>query len=252
LRTSAPGPKWLNRIVTLALLVVSVTTPATAQDEELRVLFIGNSLTYENNLPGILGALIDSAGLGPSNMARVAFPNFGLEDHWDEGTARAAIASQRWSVVAMQQGPSATEGRPSLLEFTDRFAPLIQKAGAKTALYMVWPSRARSFDFDGVSESYRMAADRVQGLLLPAGDAWRAAWRMDPTLPLYGPDGFHPSPTGSYLAALVMFERITGKSPIGLPGSVSVDTPSSFRIDLDPDTALLLQRSAAEANAAIE
>ena len=75
---------------------------------------------------------------------------------------------------------------------------------------------------------------------------------MDPALSLYGPDGFHPSPTGSYLAALVMFERITGKSPIGLPASLAVDTPSSFHIDLDPDTALLLQQAAAEANAAIE
>ena len=107
MRTRCPSP--LGKLLTVAVLVASLSSPATAQDEELRVLFVGNSLTYENNLPGILGALIDSSGLGPTTMARVAFPNFGLEDHWIEGTARAAIASQRWSVVAMQQGPSATE-----------------------------------------------------------------------------------------------------------------------------------------------
>ena len=75
---------------------------------------------------------------------------------------------------------------------------------------------------------------------------------MDPALSLYGPDGFHPSPTGTYLAALVMFEQITGRSPIGLPAAVAVDKPSPVRIDLDPGTALLLQRAAAEANAAIQ
>ncbi len=242
----------LRIVVAVALLVAGLAYRAEAQDEGLRVLFVGNSLTYQNDLPGILQALIDSAGLGPSTMARVAFPNFGLEDHWVDGTARTAISSQRWSIVALQQGPSATEGRPSLLEFTERFAPLIIGAGARPALYMVWPSRARAFDFDGVSESYRMAADLVGGLLFPVGDAWRAAWRMDSTLALYGPDGFHPSPSGSYLAALVMFEQITGRSPVGLPPALVVEAPSPIRIDLPPETAALLQRAAAEANAAVD
>ena len=244
--------RWMWIAVVVVLLAAGIANKAEAQDRELRVLFVGNSLTYQNDLPSILQALIDSAGLGPSTMARVAFPNFGLEDHWIDGTARAAIASRRWSIVAMQQGPSATEGRPSLLEFTERFAPLITGAGARPALYMVWPSRARAFDFDGVSESYRMAADLVGGLLFPVGDAWRAAWRMDSTLALYGPDGFHPSPSGSYLAALVMFEQITGRSPVGLPPALAVETPSRVRIDLPPETAALLQRAAAEANAAVE
>ena len=48
---------------------------------------------------------------------------------------------------------------------------------------------------------------RSKGLLLPAGDAWRAAWAADARLPLYGPDGFHPSPMGTYLAALVIYEN---------------------------------------------
>lgn len=248
----------LRIALAVVLLAAGLANKAEAQDRDLRVLFVGNSLTYQNDLPSILQALIDSAGLGPSTMARVAFPNFGLEDHWVDGTARTAISSQRWSIVALQQGPSATEGRPSLLEFTERFAPLITGAGARPALYMVWPSRARAFDFDGVSESYRMAADLVGGLLFPVGDAWRAAWRMDSTLALYGPDGFHPSPSGSYLAALVMFEQITGRSPVGLPPALDVDAPASapapapVRIDLPPETAALLQRAAAEANAAVE
>ena len=54
----------------------------------------------------------------------------------------------------MQQGPSATEGRPSLLEYAEFFADEIRAVGAEPALYMVWPSQARSFDFEGVSDSY--------------------------------------------------------------------------------------------------
>ena len=77
----------------------------------------------------------------------------------------------------------------------------------------VWPSAARRGDFDRVAESYRGAADLIGGDLFPVGEAWRAAWARDPALPLYGPDGFHPSPLGSYLAALVIFEALTGRLP---------------------------------------
>ena len=82
---------------------------------------------------------------------------------------------------------------------------------------MVWPSRERFGDFDGVRASYANAAKDVNGLLLPAGDAWRAAWRRDKHLALYGADNFHPSPLGSYLAALVIVHRLTGGIP---PGAV--------------------------------
>ncbi len=210
----------------------------------LRVLFIGNSLTATNDLPGMVKALIDSAAAGPVSVTTVAYPNFGLEDHWQSGQARQAIREGRWDVVVLQQGPSATEGRPSLLEYSDRFASDIRAQGAEPALYMVWPAKARSFDFDGVRESYRMAAERVGGLLLPVGDAWSIAWATDSALPLYGPDEFHPSPMGSYLGALVMFGQFTNRSPVGLPGAV---TTRLGEVHVDPVTAALLQVAAAQA-----
>ena len=73
---------------------------------------------------------------------------------------------------------------------------------------MVWPSRSRRGDFEGVSQSYRAAAKAVGGLLLPAGDAWRSAWAIDERLALYSPDGLHPSNAGTYLAAVVTYQLI--------------------------------------------
>ena len=90
-----------------------------------------------------------------------------------------------------------------------------------------------------MSRSYAQAAESVTGMLMPVGEAWRGAWRRDPDVPLYGPDGFHPTPTGSYLAALVIFQQITGRSPVGLPAWTKISA----------DRALLLQEAAQEANA---
>ena len=110
----------------------------------------------------------------------VAKPDYSLEDHWNDREARRAIA-RGWDIVVLQQGPSALpESRVLLVEYAKRFDAEIRKTGARTALYMVWPSRARRGDFDGVSQSYAIAAKAVGGLLLPVGDAWRSAWAIDP------------------------------------------------------------------------
>lgn len=179
----------------------------------LAVLFIGNSLTAANDLPHLVQRFAGAAGVS-IDAAAVARPNFSLEDHWNDGEAARVIASRRWDLVVLQQGPSALpESRTLLVEFARRFDRLIRAARARPALYMVWPSSQRSADFDGVSDSYRAAAAAVNGTLLPAGDAWRAAWRINANLPLYGPDGFHPSQMGSVVAAMTIVRCLTGRTP---------------------------------------
>lgn len=203
--------------VLLALLAAAI---GFAQPTPLRVLFVGNSLTYANDLPGIVSAIARAEG-HPLICEMVAFPHVSLEDHWRRGEARAAIARGGWHTVILQQGPSALmESRALLVEYAKRFDREIRKSGASTALYMVWPSRQRRGDFPGTSTSYAAAARAVGGLLLPVGDAWREAWRIDAGLALYGTDGFHPSKLGSALAAIVIVEGLTGRVVRGLPPDV--------------------------------
>ena len=102
-----------------------------------------------------------------------------------------------------------------------RFAPsptgYLHVGGARTALYMVWPSRDRRQDSSGVSQSYRAAANAVNGLILPAGDAWSLVLQRRRELALYSDDGLHPTMAGTYLAALVIYHGIYDRSPAGLP-----------------------------------
>ncbi len=233
----------------VAALTCSLATTTSPVPAGLNVLFVGNSLTYTNDLPGMLEALVDSTAGGDRTIDAVTFPNFGLADHWVRGDAQRQIARGGWDIVAIQQGPSATEGRASLIEYAQLYGEEARRVSARVALYMVWPAQARFFDFDGVSQSHALAADSADGLLLPVGEAWRAAWSRDSTLALYGPDGFHPSPMATYLAALVIFEQVTGRTPIGLPASLSVRGSASAVVALEPAVARLLQEAAAEANA---
>jgi hypothetical protein len=225
--------------------VSTLKTPGPAN--ALRVLFVGNSLTYSNDLPSVVAALAKATGQKTLAYKTIAFPDFSLEDHWNKKDARRAIARGGWDCVVLQQGPSASrEGRALLLEYTRRFAEEIRRVDARPALYMVWPARSRVQDFKGVSESYRQAAEDVDGLVFPVGEAWLGAWKMNPGLELYSGDGLHPSQTGSYLAALVIYQQLYNRSPMGLPSKLQ--SGSGVKLEVPSEQAELMQQAAEDAN----
>jgi hypothetical protein len=213
----------------------------------VRILFVGNSLTYVNDLPFMVKALADSAGIDGVQVAQVAKPDYALEDHWNDGQARRVIETGGWHWVVLQQGPSAVlANRANLREWTATFSTLIRSKGGEPALYQVWPQLVNFTDFDASAESYRLAALDVNGLLLAAGNAWRAAWARNAATPLYSNDGLHPSVQGSYTAALTIFGGIFHRAVAGLPGGLTVPSGS---FQLTAAQALLLQESVDEVNA---
>jgi hypothetical protein len=109
---------------------------------------------------------------------------------------------------------------------------------------MTWPSSDQTALFPQVRTSSQVAAQSVDGgVFIPAGDAWRAALEEDPTLPLYGPDGYHPGYLGTYLAALVVYEKVTGHDARLLPGVAYV---SGANIGTPEQVVRMLQRVAHE------
>ena len=212
----------------------------------MRVLFLGSSLTYANDMPGIVQALAGAVG-ETLEVATVARGGACLEDHWRDGGALRAIEQGGWDVVALQQGPSSTpENRQHLRQWTRRFAAPVRQAGARPALYMVWPGPDRRGWFDAVRDSYRLAAEDVEGMLFPAGEALRTAGLRDPKARLFRRDGVHPSPTGSFTIALSIFGILYRRSPVGLPGRVRLRGGAVAQVP--PALAPLLQQAAAEAN----
>jgi hypothetical protein len=213
-----------------------------------RILFIGNSLTYVNDLPETLVRIASLSG-DTVRVKMSAFPDYALADHLSDGRSIQAIREGTWDYVVMQQGPSALpSNRDSLVGWSQRLAVDIRAARARPALYQVWPTSTRMFDFPNVRDSYRAAAIATEGKFFPAGEAWVEAWKRDSTLRLYGPDGIHPSPLGTYLAALVMYEQLTGRNALSLPAQLierwGLDPPTT----VPAATIVTLQQAAHAAN----
>ena len=198
----------------VALLLLAVLAPAHAQApaaKPLRILFVGNSLTYTGDIPGRLATLAAAMGR-KAEVDSVTAPGYSLEDHWREGRAQAAIL-RGWDVVVLQQGTSARHpDRAQLTEYARRFAQPIREAGAKPALYMVWPVSDRMQDFRGAIAAYREAAQAIDGILLPVGEAWLRALSADKRLRLYG-DVIHPASLGVDLAVLTIYLTLFPAGP---------------------------------------
>ncbi|BFG69126.1 hypothetical protein KACHI17_00070 [Sediminibacterium sp. KACHI17] len=198
-------------------LVLGCTKNKVAGRERniLNILFIGNSLTYINDVPALVKELgkLDSISI---DYKTISGPNYGLDDHLAEGMVQQEIKTGKYDYVVVQQGPSALpESQANLMHAIAKYKALCKEFNTKLAVYMVWPFQSRLFDLDNVIFSYSKAGKTHSALICAAGLAWKIAWSIDSSLSLYGPDGFHPNMKGSLLAAMVIYGTLTGKYSFG-------------------------------------
>jgi hypothetical protein len=223
----------LEKISCVILLLIAFVLPTQSQ-KKINVLFLGNSLTYSNNLPELM-KIIASCDSVDMTYNSICFPNYALIDHWNDGVAQQEIETGKYNFVVVQQGPSSqTEGRVYLLDYGLKIDSACDKHKAKLVSYMVWPAKARSGDFPGVFESYKLLADSTKGIFSPAGNAWLKVWESNPEFELYGADNFHPHYKGSLLAAMVIYGSIMRKSSFNFISldkiQNSVITASDFNV----------------------
>jgi lysophospholipase L1-like esterase len=236
-----------TRILMIALLAchLALVPRAGAQElaarETLRVLFIGSSYTYYNNLGDIVAAIAAADAVGPIIEPTLA-PYAGassLKTHLENGSTRKLVERGGWDWVVLQEtsllpggSEAGPDGRPvagdpaefhaSVRTWTD----IVRKAGAKPALLMTWPRRLPRPD-SGVQPMAKAVADAYLGIgrelsvpVAPVGLAWEETRRRIPALDLHIWDGSHPNQTGSYLAGLVVYATLTGRSPVGAPSVI--------------------------------
>ena len=217
---------------------------APKDGRELRVLFLGNSLTSGNDLPGVVQAMAAAGGVQLHAVA-VTPGGVSLEDHWRSQASRKALAGSKWDYVVLQQGPSSRlDSRANLQQYAVTWANEVRRQGATPALYMVWPFQGQQKGFELVSQSYRFAATASNARILPAGEAWQQVLRNDSALALYHSDRLHPTPAGTYLAALVITHGLTGVQPATVPARLKL--PSGHDFSVPEDQAEKLRQAAAK------
>ncbi len=199
-------------LVTLCLNTLATQTNASKFNHQTKtnfnVLFVGNSLTYSNNLPQLVSDYAATKGLTITTKT-VAKGGYAIVDHWAEGRVQSLVRSNQYDFVIIQQGPSSQQdGYDMLVNDGAKYAQLCQDNNTQLAYYMVWPSIRYFHTFLGVIQNYTAGAEENNAILIPVGSAWKEYIDTTGDYSYYGPDGFHPSRKGSQKAAEVIVETL--------------------------------------------
>ena len=216
----------------------------------LRVLFVGNSFTFENSLPALVHDLAaGDPGATPIFSVEYAAPGWSLRQADQDGGLAKLLRDVKWDVVVLQEKSwllsfPEQQWRHSTYPFARDLRDKIAAAGARTDLFMTWgyalgdrwnePHDTYVAMQARLSSGYSKLGLELGARVVPAGLAWAEALRREPALDLWADDGEHPSRLGSYLAACVFYGALSGREP----------TRSRFTAGLDPGQAQVLQEIA--------
>jgi hypothetical protein len=220
-----------------------------AQDS-ISVLFIGNSYTYVNDLPTVLGNLVDAQG-DILTVDSKTNGGYNFLSHANDGTTFQKINSKPWDFVVLQgqsQEPSFPYDQVTSqsLPYVVQIADSVREANFCTQLnlFMTWGRQNGDPQWDSINtfdkmnqrlrDAYLRFAYETEGSVSPVGVVWKYVRDNYPTINLYSGDGSHPSFEGTYLAACTFYASLYQKSC----------SNSTYVGALDPATALLLQDAA--------
>ena len=193
------------KIILSFLICINCNSSKTQQlktnSKTVSILFIGNSLTNTNNLPDLVKTEAKKQGI-LIKTKMIAFPNYALLDHWNDGMVQKEIRSKTYDYVIIQQGPSSqTFGREILIDYGKKYSDLCKENNTQLCYFMVWPSLSYYKTFEGVIKNHKEAAQINNAILLPVGEVWKSYFDASKKLDYYSNDGFHPSLKGSQVAA---------------------------------------------------
>jgi hypothetical protein len=275
----SPSAGISRRVLLLALVAgcallasCKSRTEAAAEPRPTRVLFIGNSYTYYNNLPRVLEAMAASASPPVRLETRgVLLGGARLKTHWDQGKAQAAIREGGWDSVVLQEqstlGILLLDGKHHindperlLFPYARRFHEEVKKQGAKTVLALTWSRRHAPEAQVRLNQAFLTLGRELGAAVTPMGLAWQVVRTQHPDIALYVDDGSHPAPAGTYLAACTLYATLFGRSPEGLTSQVrGIAIPDGqpqggeiSLIDLPEPTARILQQAAWQAVQALQ
>lgn len=222
--------------------------------QSIRVLFIGNSLTYWNEMPWMTRQVATSLGAKPPLVT--AFnggSGASLRQHWERGRALRAIRERPWDYVVLQAQSTEILRRPDATEkYARLFDEEIRKSGARTVVFLSWIPRDSGSPQSKLTEGYQKLARSIGAIVAPVGVAWERLLRDG--YELFDGSGVHPNLNGSYLAACVFYAVVYEQNPAGAMHKFDVkfEIPEFYRVDLENQrmewaTAEAIQRAAWDA-----
>lgn len=215
----------------LALLFGSPAFSQKNENENLNILFVGNSYTHMNEMPFIFDRIAKSKGKSV-HVEMNTRSGSSFEIHTTRPDLFETIKSRKWDFVVLQgysrelsYDPSHLDSAtmPYIKQILDSI--YLQDSCTNVLLYMTWGykegfSEREDVDTyekmsDKIAEGYQYLSDSLNLPIVPAGMVWKNVRKKYPEIELYDADKAHPSKNGSYISACCFYTAIFNESPEG-------------------------------------
>lgn len=246
----------MKRIILILLMLLPCAVMAQeAKQDSLRLLFIGNSYTYYNDLPQMVYEIAKTKKKKLS-VTSVTKGGERLKGHLKNEKLREMLSSQKWDFVILQEQSSAPAKQTETV-ITDIYPAAkaldslihVGSPEARTIFYMTWGHKygtthkienyPLAYTYEGMQEriktTYLEMTYQNNAECAPVGMAWQRVRQERPDYQLYTQDCSHPSKLGTYLAANVIYTVLFGER-----------YQTNFTSDFDNEKAEYIQRIAQE------
>ncbi len=195
-------------------------------NNSLKVLFVGNSITYFNDMPQSFQKIAHS--LGDNVDLQVYAPGgTGFVHHIESDELFDLFRSTQWDYVVLQPGSSESISHSYPIEVTSDRAQILLDSIYKYSpcakvfyyeiSYGVWGNTEENLNtynetMDLIRHNVEYLSQHTSVPFVPAGEAIRYAWNLDTSEMLWGSTGdIHPNAKGSYIIACAMYASIFRK-----------------------------------------
>jgi len=186
-----------------------------------RVLFIGNSMTFYNDMPVLFKNIAESKGK-IVDVTSYTVGGTGFVNHINDPLVYQTIRSKVFDYVVLQPGTSESAGVSFPVSITAERGKMIRDSirkyspCSKIFLYEIpYGVRAQNdyanyFDIQKqIKDSITKMSNLMQVEMIPAGEAARAHYTVSPDLALHGSyNDVHPNLNGSYMVAASVFSTL--------------------------------------------
>ena len=248
--------KCMGRIMQLKLvflfIMLSSTSYSQVEKDTLKVLFVGNSYTYFENLTQIVSIISDSTKTKLITK-KSTVGGVSLRQHWlglKGLKTKEKIKKGNFDIVVIQGHSMSTIKMPdSISKYAKLFCDYIKTNNAKPYLYQTWAREKVPQFQEAITRVYEDISINNNVSLVPVGEAWKLAKQLRPEIKLFSPDGSHPSRQGTFLTACVFIGSILREIPENLPSRIytkDIDGELLFLARMDPLDVAFFKRIAKE------
>ena len=173
----------------------------------MKVLFIGNSHTYFNDMPALFRAVCGQHGIDV-HVTMLTKGGMGLDYHLRQEQTLFNIRYGGYDYVILQHTAHPMGDLTVMHDAARALVKLIRESGSTPVFYQTWARKGDEAFQSTMSGVYNDLGRELNVPVAPVGDEWQKHRLAHPDIELYFKDGEHASPEGSALAARVLFETI--------------------------------------------